>query len=157
MKKIFFVAVLVLVLLAQSLYAFDTTLRDIRTEVYTESNEIKALMRKTRDPVLVSSIYDSCLITITQLDAYFHMLNIFNTIERKNLKQEALDSLMTWLVTTKNMNDLNIMSLGDTTQAFDRDTKTHMKKLKKIYSRLNEKIDAERKKIDSIKRSLRLP
>lgn len=157
MKKIFFVAVLVLALSAQSLYAFDTTLRDIRTEVYTESNEIKALMRKTRDPVLVSSIYDSCLITITQLDAYFHMLNIFNTIERKNLKQEALDSLMTWLVTTKNMNDLNIMSLGDTTQAFDRDTKTHMKKLKKIYSRLNEKIDAERKKIDSIKRSLRLP
>jgi chlorite dismutase len=156
MKKAIVMTLFLIAFMSYSIYALDTALREKRDEVYAELAEVKALMRNTQDPVLISSIYDSCLITVSQLDAYFHMLTIFNTIERKNLRKEAVDSLADWLGSVKNMNILNIKSLSDTSQALSKETKTHMERLSKTYNALNEKIDAELKKVDSIKKSLKL-
>ncbi|MFH1753590.1 MAG: hypothetical protein ABH875_05350 [Candidatus Omnitrophota bacterium] len=156
MKRICLTVLLVSIFLIQPVFALETTLRDIRSEIYAESVEVKALMGDTRDPILISSIYDSCLITITQLDAYFHMLTIFNTIERKAMKDEAVDGLASWLGAVKEMNDLNIKSLSNTSQALSDKTNAYMEKLTKFYGKLNDKIDAELKKIDTIKKSLKL-
>jgi hypothetical protein len=154
MKKILIIVLACILFLFSNSYALDTTLRDMRSNIYGESNEIKKMMRKTRDPVLVSSIYDSCLITTSQLDAYFHMLTIFNTIERRNLKQEAVESIANWLNTIKRINTLSIESLKDTSQAIDQNTKIIMSRLKKSYIQLNKQIETELKKVDSIKKSL---
>ncbi|MDB4349754.1 hypothetical protein OAA99_02235 [Omnitrophica bacterium] len=155
MRKIVLFLIL-FVFLCSSLYALDTTLKDIRDQVYNESRELKKMMSKTQDPVFLSSMWDSCLIATIQLDAYFHMINLFNTIKQEDLNESAVDSLTDWLNTIKEMNKLNIESLGSTAKAFDQHTKIHMGRLKTLYSNLNKQLDAELKKVSAIKKSLKL-
>jgi hypothetical protein len=155
MKKILIVFITTF-LLAESAYALDTTLLDMRRKIFRESKNIKSELSKTKDVVLMSSMWDSCIMTMSQIDAYFYMLQIFNTIKKEDLSEDAIKSLSDWLNEIKRTASLNIKSLKNVSQAQDSRTKVYIKILTKHFIELNKRIDAELAKISILRNSLKL-
>lgn len=147
MKKIAVAAVLISTFLNLNAYASDPGLLTLRGKLFSESQELKVALASSQDAVLVSSMWDSCIISLTQIDAYFSMLGIFNTIKKENASEAAADYLSGWLNEIKRTNDLNIKSLESVSLITDQSTKDHMEKLKVYFSELNAQIAAELKKV----------
>ena len=108
MKKIISLILLLVVFLTFSAYALETTLFEMRNKIFAESKEIKALLTESKDIVLMSSMWDSCVMALTQLDAYFSMVGIFNTIKKGDISEDSVNYLIGWLSQTKKTNELNI-------------------------------------------------
>ena len=134
--------------------ATATGLMDIRDKVLKESREIKALFSDTKDVILVSSMVDSCILTTSQLDAYFSQLGIFNTIKKDDVTPAAVNFLEQWLNGIKNTNDLNIKSLNAVTQNIQAKTKLHLERLTGYFTDLNTQIDQELAQLAALKNAL---
>ena len=134
--------------------ATATGLMDIRDKVLKESREIKALFSDTKDVILVSSMVDSCILTTSQLDAYFSQLGIFNTIKKDDVTPAAVNFLEQWLNGIKNTNDLNIKSLSAVTQNIQAKTKLHLERLTGYFTDLNTQIDQELAQLAALKNAL---
>jgi hypothetical protein len=134
----------------------DATLLDVSSKIFAESQTIKVLMTGSKDIVLMSSMWDSCVIAKTQLDAYFSMLGIFNTIKNENLTEETINYLVNWLDVMKKTNALNMKSLTGISPIYEPTTELHVKRLNGYFAELNYRIDGELKKISSIKEALKL-
>ncbi len=134
--------------------ATATGLMDIRDKVLKESQEIKALFSDTKDVILVSSMVDSCILTTSQLDAYFSQLGIFNTIKKDDVTSAAINFLEQWLNGIKNTNDLNIKSLNAVTQNIQGKTKLHLERLTGYFTDLNTQIDQELAQLAALKNAL---
>lgn len=159
MKKIALLTLSAVVFLNTFAYALDATLVDIRNEVLKESKEIKSLLPDTKDVILMNTMWDSCVMMMTQLDAYFYMLRIFNTIKRKDITKDAIDSLVNWLNEIKKTNELNIKSLTvlrTISRKIESNTEIHMERLRDCFNNLNNQIDAELKKVSTLQESLKL-
>lgn len=156
MKKIFSIILALAVFLSFNALALDITLFDIRNKIFEESKEIKALLPDSKDVVLVSSMWDSCLIAITQLDAYFSMLGIFNTIKKEDLSKDSINYLSDWLNEIKRTDTLNIESLNSVPQPVELDTEVHIERLKDYFTDLNNRIDAELKKLSILEDALEI-
>ena len=155
MKGIVFIATVLVFVFAVSSYALESAkLMDTRDKVIMESGDIKALLNTTKDIILVSSMWDSCALTISQLDAYFSQLGIFNTIKKQEVTEEAINFIVKWLEQIKNTNEINIKSLNEVTQKLEAKTKLHLERLKGYFKDLNQQIDGELSKLDSLKKSL---
>jgi len=118
------VLLVIIVLTACGAYAAQdvSKLVDIRNRIFEQSKEVKILFSDTKNVVLLSSMWDSCLMTISQIDAYFYMIGITNTIKDKDLSIDAIDLVLKWLDNIKKTNDLNISSLNAV--KLDLDAKT---------------------------------
>ena len=134
--------------------ATATGLMDIRDKVLKESREIKALFSDTKDVILVSSMVDSCILTTSQLDAYFSQLGIFNTIKKDDVTPAAVNFLEQWLNGIKNTNDLNIKSLNAVTQNIQAKTKLHLERLTGYFTDLNTQIEQELAQLAALKKAL---
>jgi hypothetical protein len=156
MKKGFIAAALLCVFLNVGAYAFDTTLLDLRGTLFSESQDLKTLLADSKDVLLVSSMWDSCIMTVTQIDAYFSMLGIFNTIKKENISEAAIDYLTGWLGEIKRTNDLNMRSLDSVPQVAQHTTKGHMEKLKAYFKDLDAQISVELKKIAPLNAALKI-
>ena len=156
MKKNIFIILALLIFFNVNSYALETTLLDMRNKISAESRQIKALLLESKDIVLMSSMWDSCVLTMTQLDAYFFMVGIFNTIKKGDLKEDTVNYLTNWLNIIKNTNELNIKSLNTVTQILEPKTKVYKERLKNYFSELNKKIDSELGKISLLKKSLKI-
>jgi len=155
MKKIIFIILTFIILSNFSVYALDTTLLDMRNKIFAESKDLKLLLANSKDVVLVNSMWDSCIMLVSQLDAYFSMLGIFNTIKKEDLKQDTIDYLTGWLDGIKKTNELNIKSLDAVSATMEPKTKTHILKLKDYFGKLNNQINIELDKISLFKKSLK--
>ena len=154
MKKTLLIVFALVVGLGSSAHAQATGLMDIRNKVLKESQEIKALLPDTKDVILVSSMVDSCILTITQLDGYFSQLGIFNTIKTVDVTPAAINFLEQWLNGVKNTNDLNIKSLSAVTQNIQAKTKLHLERLTGYFTDLNTQIDQELAQLTALKKTL---
>ena len=155
MKKIIFIILIFIIFLSFSVYALDTTLLDMRNKIFEESKVIKSLLVDSKDIILMNSMWDSCVMTMTQLDAYFSMIGIFNTIKKEDLKEDAINYLTSWLDGIKKTNELNIKSLDAVSVTLEPKTKAHILKLKDYFGKLNNQINAELDKISLLKKSLK--
>jgi len=142
--------------LAAGGYAREKTLFDLRNEAFRESKRVKEYLTRSKDVVLMNSLADSCILAVTQLDAYLVMLGIFNTIAEEDWTDSAIGGLDRWLEGIKQTNELNIRSLAAVAQPNDARTTVFIKRLKKLFTDLNEGIDSEKQKISLMQRSLRL-
>ncbi len=154
MKKTMMMILVLVAGLSFNAYAQATGLLDIRDKVLKESREIKALFSDTKDVILVSSMVDSCILTTSQLDAYFSQLGIFNTIKKDDVTPAAVNFLEQWLNGIKNTNDLNIKSLNAVTQNIQAKTKLHLERLTGYFTDLNAQIDLELAKLAALKNAL---
>jgi hypothetical protein len=151
MRKAFCILLVSLIFFSSSVYAFDTTLLDIRNKIFMESKGIKLLIPKSKDALLLTSFFDSYMITISQIDAYFSMLGIFESVKKENLNNAIFDYLFNWLNEIKKTNDLNLKSLGTIRQKVESGTQVYIDNLKKYYNELNKQINIEINKVASIK------
>jgi hypothetical protein len=154
MKKIIFIILTLVILSSFKAYAFDNRFLQMRNKIFEESKEIKLLLVKSKDLILLNSMWDSSIMTLTQLDAYFSMVGIFNTVKKEKVNQAAIDYLSNWLNGIKKTNELNVKGLNALTQIFEAKTKVHVEKLKGYYGELNNQINTELEKISYLKKSL---
>lgn len=153
MKRLSVIALILVVSMTLNAYAAGNTLLDMRGKILKESKEIKTLLTGSRDVYLINSMWDSCVLAMTQLDAYFSMLGIFNAIPKENTTQAAVDYLLSWLREIKKSNELNVKSLNSISDTIEPGTKTHLGILKAYFIELNSHIDAEINKVSLFRRS----
>jgi hypothetical protein len=130
--------------------ALESKLIDARTQIMQNSQEIKKYFATTRDPVLINSMWDSSVMTVSQLDAYFSMLGIFNTIKNENLSPEAFDYLINWLNRISESADLNAKTLGQIKSTADARSKAMSLKLKSILDNLKTEVAKEQKTVGQL-------
>jgi hypothetical protein len=111
MKKIILFTLILILAGNLAAYALEATLIDLRNEIFKNAEEIKASFNISKDPILINSMWDSCVMSVSQMDAYFSMLGIFNTIKKENLNDTQFNYLIHWLTQIKKTNELNIKSL----------------------------------------------
>lgn len=153
MKKIAFILSAAVFLSNFNAYALDNSFLDMRNKFFEESKEIKLLLVSSKDAILLSSMWDTCLLAISQLDAYFHMLGIFNTIKEKDLNEDALDYIAKWLAEIKRNSELNVSILSAGYISSEPDTQVHIGKLKSYLGELSKKTDRELDKISILIKS----
>ncbi|HDZ77310.1 MAG TPA: hypothetical protein ENH41_04425 [Candidatus Omnitrophica bacterium] len=154
MKRRFLIFLSLLLLCNFNLYAFENPFLIMRDNFFREAQELKPLLVKSNDVVLISSMWDSCIMTTTQLDAYFHMINIFNAIDKDDLNEDVFISLTGWLRAIKRTNDLNIKGLNTVSSVSDALTQIHIKKLKGYFSDLNKQVSIELDRISLFEKAV---
>jgi hypothetical protein len=153
MKRRIFIALALVFLLCFNAYAQTQVFVNMRNELFQESKKIKSLLTSSKDVFLLSSMWDACVMAMTQIDAYFSMLGIFNTIKEKDLSDVPIDYLSGWLSSIKQSNELNIKSLNSS-EPIEENTKVYMEKLKSSFTKMNAALDNEISRLSLLKKSL---
>jgi hypothetical protein len=155
MKKIILSTLTLILAWNISSYALETTLIDLRNEFLKNGQDIKASFNVSQDPILINSMWDSCIMTVSQLDAYFSMLGIFNTIKKENFNDAQFGFLINWLNQIKKSNELNIKSLDTVVATSEPKSKIFILKLKGSFSKLNDYITKELKGVTQLQASVK--
>jgi hypothetical protein len=133
--------------------AVDFKMFDMRNKIFEGSKEIKALISTSSDAVALTSMFDACLVSITQLDAYFNMLGILETINKEDLSRPAVDFIISWLNEMKSSSDLSLKFIGGLAQPLEPKTREQIEKLKAYFKELNKLADAELYKLSLIRKT----
>ena len=152
MKKIILGSILFL-FLNSCAWGMDFKIFDMRNKIFAESKEIKESLNHSQDTLVLSSLFNASLLTMSQLDAYFNMLGVFETIPSQDLSDIAVDFLTNWLNEIKSTLDLNISSLTGISNSLEPGTKEHVEKVKYYFKQLNAIADEELKKLAIIKKT----
>jgi uncharacterized pyridoxal phosphate-containing UPF0001 family protein len=99
-------------------------------------------------------MWDSSVMAVSQLDAYFSMLGIFNTIKNENLSEAPVEYLLKWLKQIKDTTELNIKGLEAIKKTADARSKVFAMKLKDLFNKLKTRIDQELQTVGKLKESL---
>jgi len=154
MRKVILLILAVIIFGYECSYGIDFPIFDLRNRIYEEGKEIKGLMPNSKDAVILLSIFDSCQIVIQQLDAYFYMLGIFETIEKDNVARSAVGYIENWLNQIKATNAISLKALNGFQDIKEEQTKSHIAKLKAFYLELNLRVDQELNKLAVIKKAM---
>ncbi len=128
---------------AAASYAAGNTFMEIRNKFFAESKEIKSIFTVNKDIVLIASMWDTCMVVISQLDAYFYMAEIYNTIIPTQVTKVAVDSLIGWLKEIKKTNSLSLSLLNDPNVQVEPATMIRMESLKRLLLDLDARVDNE--------------
>ncbi len=151
MKKSIFIVLAMFVFFSVNSYASESGLFEMRDKISADSKQIKPLLLESKDMVLMSSMWDSCVMTMTQLDAYFYMAGIFNSV--KNPNEATVNYLINWLKIIKSTVELNIKSLAVETKTLEPKTKVYKEKLKSDFGELIKQIDSELSRVSLLKKA----
>ena len=154
MRKIFFLVLSLLLIWSCVAQALETTLVDVRTEIFKNAQGMKTYFATSRDPVLLNSLWDSSVTAVSQLDAYFSMLGIFNTIKKQNQEEAQVGYLIHWLQQIKDTAELNIKSLEAIKSTTDARSKVLTLKLKDIFNDLKNRVTAELQTVTQLRESV---
>jgi len=138
-------------------YGLDTKLLDLREKLFGESNQIKqSITPQNRDFVLLSGIFDSCILAVTQIDAYFYLLGVFEFIRKEDLNKNCFNFLLSWLNMMKKTNDLSLKNLNTAGPIMEEETKNYIARIKSYFIELDKQIIKEKNRMDILMRSLRI-
>ena len=155
MKKIFPFVLFSVILFTLNSYAQEFPIFEMRNKIFQESKEIVSMIDKTKNPVLITSMWDTCTIVITQIDAYFSMLGVFNSVKKEDQNKKSVDYLLNWLNEMQRTNQLNIKSLNSVRVPLDAMERVRIQRLTDIFLKLSKVIEEELTKLNLIKRSLK--
>ena len=116
------------------------------------SKDLIEILPRSTDIIVVSSMFNSCMVTTSQLDAYFSMLGIFNSIKKEDLSETPFYFLINWLEYIKTSNSLNIKGLSTKLKELEPDTSAHIEKLKIYFVNLNHALDAELDRLNTLQK-----
>jgi hypothetical protein len=154
MRKIFFLVLSLVLIWSCAAQALETTLVDVRTEILKNAQGMKTYFATSRDPVLLNSLWDSSVTAVSQLDAYFSMLGIFNTIKKQNQEEIQVSYLIRWLKQIQDTTELNIRSLEAIKTTTDARSKVMALKLKDIFNDLKNRVIAELQTATQLRESI---
>lgn len=156
MKKIFYLIMILIILLYSNAYAMDNNqLLDLRNKLFDESKDIKAILRNSKNAVLLNNMWDACIVTMTQLDAYFFMMGIFDAVSKDKWNEEAVTYLELWLTKIKNTDEINLKSLKSFPSDLEAGTLRHAQKMEGYFTDLNDMIDESLNTISKLKASVK--
>lgn len=135
-------------------HALDLKMLDVRQKIFALSQEIKDNVPKTKDSYAMQAMFNSCLMTASQLDAYFHMVGIFDTIKKESLNITAVDFLTAWLQQIQKTNQLNLNTFNTLISSVEPATKKYVEKVRSTFSNLNGIIVEELNKVNALKKSI---
>ena len=157
MKRKIFILLMFFIFMCQNCYVQGAdTLFDIRNKIFEESKQLRPLLKKSKNAILLTNMWDTCIIVTTQLDAYFSMLGILNTVKDQNLTEVSVDYLIDWLNDVKTKNAISIKILEDTSVAREKIAKKHMKRLVVYFKELDQLLEDELEKIDIVIKALKI-
>ena len=156
MKKIMFIVLALTMLFTCSAHASESVLIDMRDQILVEAGQLSAMMADSKAVVAVNSMWNGCVVTVTQLNGYFIMLGIFGSIKEDALSEDPIKYMNRWLEEIRKTNEGNVQSLSNLSIKVDSKTLVHVEKLKAYYGNLNTVIDAELKRVSLISESLKL-
>ena len=156
-NKILVIVCLTVVGMRVNAWAMDFEIFNMRNKIFDESKEIKALIKSSTDVVLLTVMFDSCFVTMSQLDSYFVMLAIYDTIPPDAVSPQALDALIGWLNEIKKMDNLSVSALGNLTIPVDQATRPHVDRLIGYFTDLNTIANDQLRKMDTLKKTLKKP
>ncbi len=155
MKKVFLLVLGFVLVFALAAQALETTLIDTRNEIFQNAQEMKSYFATTRDPVLLNNMWDSSIMAISQLDAYFTMLAIFNTIKKEETDTVAVGYLVKWLNQVKDSTAMEVKSLDAVTKTSDARSKALMAKSKTLFNNLIARIGKELETVNQYQQTLK--
>jgi hypothetical protein len=141
MKKIAYFTLALFIFLNANAYSLDSKLLDIRNDIFDESTELKPLISTSKNIVLVNSLWDSCIVAVMQLDAYFFMIGIFDSVSKDKWNEESVNYLELWLTKIKTTSELNIKAIDSFPPKLEQATQVHAEKLKNYFIDLNKAVD----------------
>ncbi|MFH1478833.1 MAG: hypothetical protein ABIG92_03550 [Candidatus Omnitrophota bacterium] len=154
MKKIFIIMLVFSFIFGSISYGETIKIFEARNKIFNESNKIRSGLKDSKNILLMTSMWDTCLVAVKQVDAYFYMIRIFDTIDPKNIKEEAVISLENWLNNIKKTDIVNIDSLNGlmkNEEALEAKAALYMTNLKEYFVELNKEIDMEIERLKEIK------
>lgn len=152
MKKIFVFSLLLPMLCVFSAYAMDFKIVNMRNQIFDHSKNMKALMNQnSKDGVFLVSMFDSCLSTAMQLDAYISMVGIFESLSNGGANDEAIRFIASWLNQIKNTDAVTMQTLDAVSPQVESKTKLEIKRLRADLVSLDALIDAELNKFVALK------
>lgn len=146
MKKIILAAAALVLFFSLNVFAEEgPTLLDLRNDIFAKSKEMRPLLADAKeDMIFMNSMWDASIATMMQLDAYFNMIGIFDTIKKGGATKRAVTYLSDWLNTINSTNVMNIQNLSVISQkAVDAGTKARAINMIAYYNRLNARIGKE--------------
>lgn len=159
MKRIFFIVLILAAAFSLNAYAaLDTTsLLDLKNKIFEESQAIRPLLTESgsKDIILLNSMCDVGIMTISQLDAYFYMAGIFNAVKDSPGSATAVDYLIKWLSEVKKGSDTNLKVLASITTPVEAGTTKHIQILSNYYTDLSKQLDVEINKVVLLKKALK--
>lgn len=142
----------------EAAYAVDSKLLQLRGRIFEGSQEIKALITPaSKDAAVLTSLFDSCIVAVNQVDAYFSMLGLFEAVRKEDRTATTIDFLGNWLSQIKRTNDLNLKFLGSAPAAVEESTKAQIEKLRGYFSELNSWVEKEQVKLSVLRKALKAP
>ena len=156
MKKTICIIIMLFFFSSVYVYPLGVTLLDVRNGIFEESSQLKSLLADSKDPGVIVTMWNSCIITVNQLNAYFYMLGVFDALKTETLNDDPTIYLVGWLNEMKKTNETNIKSLDSAPSSVEQKTKVHLEKLKSYFLELNNRIDTELKKISAIRQTLKI-
>jgi hypothetical protein len=157
MKKSVFAALVFLMMVSfcNGAFAQESSVLDSKRDFNSEAGIIKLAMQNSKDVILLSSLWDSCILTMNQIDAYVSLLGIFNTIKKEDTTLDSLKYLENWISQMKSTGDLNIKLLTGIIP-IEPLSNNYIQKLKAFYTDLNKTLDGELAKVTAIKRTVKV-
>ncbi len=153
MKKAVLIILFCAIFFSSYAFAFDSvTLVGIRNSLFEETRVITPLLADSKDVILLNNMWNMCVVAITQVDAYFSMLNLFNAIENNKKSYAAIDQLTSWLNQIKSVNVSNIKSLE--AETIEEKTLIQVRKIRGYFAMLNRQVDIDLLRISMVKKSL---
>lgn len=153
MKKVASILVVLMVfLMVSELSAFESELLSIHGRIFEESKLIKAVLSPSNEVLLVSSMYGYCVIAMTQLDAYFLMIGLFEELDEDEKTKKAINYLDEWLDIIRKASDANIGHLEAVSFSVDGRTAVRIASLKAVFGELNNLIAKEKTKLNVLLR-----
>ena len=155
-KTIFFVVMFMAVIsFCRGSFAQENSIFDARKDFSSEASIIKLAMQNSKDVILLSTLWDSCILAMNQIDAYVSMLGIFNTIKKEDTTTDSLKYLENWLNQMKSTGDMNIKSLNGISP-IEPLSNNYIQKLKTYYTDLNKTLAGELAKVSAIKKTVKI-
>jgi hypothetical protein len=149
MKKT--IAVMLFALLVHgNAWAFETKLLEARNKIFEEAKQLQSLMGASQDPVALVSLWDSCIVTATQLNAYFYMVGIFESMEAPGAA--SVSYLKSWLEEVKRTTLLNVRNLSASADVTEAPTKEHLSRVKAYFSELALLLEREIGKVSQLEK-----
>ena len=115
---------------------------------------MNTVLADSQDPVMIISLWDTCVVTVTKINAYFYMLGIFEAVKEAEQSSRAVDYLLIWLNETRRTNKTAIDQLAQPAQVTEEATDMYRAKISEYLSQLDTQLEKEIRKVTVLKQSL---
>lgn len=151
MRKTIVMVVCALCVYAQA-FAFDTRLLSARNKIFEQAKELQTLLAETEDPVAVVSLWDTCIMTATQLNAYFYLVGIYESVNDPT--PDSVSYLKSWLQEVRRTAQLNIRNLSATASVTQPETREHLSRVKASLAELSLLLERELDKVARLEKAV---